>query len=297
MRRFVQLITLHCALVVAEVGSFLGASRCLGIHHSVLSRRIRELEHTLSIILFERHPHGVRPTPAGAGFLRNLRRVLNDLDGTLAMVKTAGRGKVGNLSIGFDVSLQSRELLEAVADFVREEPDIAIHFVETRHAELAAYLNDRAIDLVISPDRLWHFSNVSLPLWESQIVVAVAADHPLAESAVIEWAELESHTILTNIHSAGAMPVARLAVTGQALSIVHHDVSQGSLLGLVREGLGVALLFESATAPTRDGIALSELSDGGKATRIQFFAHWRPNNKNPVLAAFIEFLRQRHSAA
>ncbi|MER9191644.1 helix-turn-helix domain-containing protein [Mesorhizobium australicum] len=66
MRRRVQLITLDCAIVIAEEGSFLGASRRLGIHHSALSRRIRDLEHSLGTTLFERHQVGVRPTPAGA---------------------------------------------------------------------------------------------------------------------------------------------------------------------------------------------------------------------------------------
>lgn len=84
MRR-IQLITLDCALVVAEEGSFLGASRRMGIHHSALSRRIRDLEHSLGTVLFQRHAGGVRPTPAGMKLLHNLRRVLADLDGTLAL--------------------------------------------------------------------------------------------------------------------------------------------------------------------------------------------------------------------
>ena len=134
MRRRVQLITLECALIVSEEGSFLGASRRMGIHHSALSRRISSLEHAVGTILFERHAGGVRPTLAGAQLLRNLRRVLTDLDGTLAMEETARREQAGSLPSGFDMSLHATEFLDAVADFIRSRPDITLRFVEKKRS-------------------------------------------------------------------------------------------------------------------------------------------------------------------
>lgn len=131
MRR-IQLITLDCALVVAEEGSFLGASRRVGIHHSALSRRIRDLEHSLGTTLFERHASGVRPTPAGMRLLHDLRRVLADLDGTLAFAKSARSGKAGGLLVDFDTSEHAIEFLHAVADFIRSRPDVALTFMKAK---------------------------------------------------------------------------------------------------------------------------------------------------------------------
>jgi DNA-binding transcriptional LysR family regulator len=133
MRR-IQLITLDCALVVAEEGSFLRASRRVGIHHSALSRRIRDLEHSLGTVLFERHAGGVRPTPAGMRLLHNLRRVLADLDGTLAFAETTGGAQAGGLYIDFDASEHAIEFLHAVAEFVRSRPDVALSFMEAKRA-------------------------------------------------------------------------------------------------------------------------------------------------------------------
>ncbi|WP_352674569.1 LysR family transcriptional regulator [Mesorhizobium australicum] len=99
---------------MAEEGSFLGASRRLGIHHSALSRRIRDLEHSLGTTLFERHPVGVRLTPAGATMLRSLRRVLTDLDSTLATVGNAREGQAYNLPTDFEAPLSAIALLDAV---------------------------------------------------------------------------------------------------------------------------------------------------------------------------------------
>lgn len=132
MRRRVQLVTLDCALVVAEEGSFLGASRRVGIHHSALSRRIRDLEHSLGAALFERHAGGVRPTLAGARFLRKLRRVLAELDGALAVVKTARGRQASHKASDVDASLHATELLDTVADFIRNRPDVTLRLVETK---------------------------------------------------------------------------------------------------------------------------------------------------------------------
>lgn len=132
MRRRIQLITLDCALVVAEEGSFLGASRRMGIHHSALSRRVRDLEHSLGTVLFERHAAGVRPTLLGAKLLGNLRRVLAELDGTLAMVETANRGNAGNSTADFNASVHATELLDIVVDFIRSRPDVTLRLVKTK---------------------------------------------------------------------------------------------------------------------------------------------------------------------
>ena len=133
MLRRIQLITLDCALVIAEEGSFLAASRRLGIHHSALSRRIRDLEHSLGNALFERHSSGVRPTLAGAGLLHNLRRVLTDLDSTLAMVRTARGEHAGSPVTGFE-ALHATEILDVVTDFIRSKPDVSLRLVETKRA-------------------------------------------------------------------------------------------------------------------------------------------------------------------
>ncbi|MGX5843639.1 LysR family transcriptional regulator [Mesorhizobium sp. ArgA1] len=87
--RSLQLTTLHCALIAAEEGSFLGASRRLAMHHSALSRRIKHLELRLGVALFKRHPGGVQPTAIGDRFLTRVRRTLADLEDALAGVDTA----------------------------------------------------------------------------------------------------------------------------------------------------------------------------------------------------------------
>lgn len=295
MRRSVQLITLHCALVVAEEGSFLRGSRRLGIHHSALSRRVRDLELTLGVALFDRHPSGIRPTMAGERFLANLRRVLMELDGTLSMIETARHGRMGRLSIGIDAPLPASGYLDAVTAFIRGRPDIAIQFTETQRAELHAGLSGKTIDVVIAHGFDRRESDTSLPLWRDRIIVAMAADHPLAGYDAIDWSELGGQTMLANMQSIDMGLIPGMAPSGDLPFMDRHDVSRMSLLSLVRQGLGMTLLPESDTSFFSEGVVASVLQRHGRSMRVCYNAYWRPDNSNPVLAAFIAFLRERYS--
>lgn len=298
MRRSVQLITLHCALVVAEEGSFLAGSRRLGIHHTALSRRVRDLELTLGVALFDRHPNGIRPTMAGERFLANLRRVLMELDGTLSMIETGRHGRIGRLSIGIDAPLPASGHLDAVTAFVRGRPDIAVQFTETQRADLYAGLNGKMIDVVIAHGFDRREPGTSLPLWRDRIIVAMAADHPLAGQDAVDWSELGGQRMLTNTQSIDVMMlIPGMAPSGDLPSMDRHDVSRMSLLSLVRQGLGMTLLPESDTFYFSKGIVASVLQRQGRSVCVRYDAHWRPDNSNPVLAAFIAFLKERYSTS
>ncbi|WP_084647013.1 LysR family transcriptional regulator [Mesorhizobium sp. WSM2561] len=135
MRRSIQLLTLHFATVVAQEGSFLGASRRLRIHHSALSRRIKDLELRLGVTLFERHPGGVRVTAAGDCFLTNIRRILKDLDDALQGLESAGHGDGQPLSIGSD---RPPCHCSAVVACLGKDPNLPafVAFLRKHHPEL-----------------------------------------------------------------------------------------------------------------------------------------------------------------
>ncbi|MEI9416030.1 LysR family transcriptional regulator [Mesorhizobium sp. Cs1321R2N1] len=124
MQRAVNLLTLRCALVVAEEGSFLGASRRLRIHHSALSRRIKDLEWSLGVALFERHPGGVRATGAGERFLTTIGPILSNLDGALAMVEEP-ETKMSRPPVGLAGQCWNCCLLDAIAASIDDNPDSA----------------------------------------------------------------------------------------------------------------------------------------------------------------------------
>lgn len=297
MRRSIQLLTLHCVPVIAEEGSFLAASLRLNMHHTSLSRRVRDLELTLGVSLFDRHPGGVRPTAAGERFLANLRRVLTDLDGTLTMADGIGRGGTGRLSIGIDAPLPASGYIDAVVAFVGDRPDVDIRFTEATRAELRAGVNSRTIDVVVAHGYDGRGPGESLSLWRDRIVVAMAMEHPMASRREIDWEDLVAQTILDNQQSVDLTALSGITANRTFPLTVRHDVSRLSLLNLVRKGLGVTLIPESDAASLIGGVVSSALTNSGRPVRLRYDAHWRSDNSNPVLAAFVAFLRTKYPEA
>lgn len=69
----VELSDLRKFVAISETGGFRRAATQLGIQQSAISRRVRYVEETLGVSLFERHSSGVRLTIAGMRLLREAR--------------------------------------------------------------------------------------------------------------------------------------------------------------------------------------------------------------------------------
>jgi DNA-binding transcriptional LysR family regulator len=113
---------LRYAEVAERCGSFRKAADLLAIKQSNLSRRVRQLEEQLGIALFERTNGGVRPTPAGRGFINGARRVLIELQIVIDGAKAVGRGDAGYLTIGFYTSLSAGNLRASLVEYGRLFP-------------------------------------------------------------------------------------------------------------------------------------------------------------------------------
>ncbi|WP_368563250.1 LysR substrate-binding domain-containing protein [Pseudoxanthomonas sp. UTMC 1351] len=67
---------LTAVLAAIRAGSFTAAADELGLTHGAVSRRIQSVERWLGTPLFERHARGVRATPAGQRFAREVEQAL-----------------------------------------------------------------------------------------------------------------------------------------------------------------------------------------------------------------------------
>src|SRR5262245_828175 len=93
----------------ALLGSFLevayrlhfgNAAHYLGLTQPALTHQIRRLERQIGAALFERTSRQVRLTQAGEALVPHARRVLTDLERTIAHCRAIATGGVGHLTIG-----------------------------------------------------------------------------------------------------------------------------------------------------------------------------------------------------
>lgn len=294
----VDLQQLRFAVAAADYGSIRQAAELLSIRHSVLSRSIRQLEHLIGVVVFERSGAGVKPTLAGRSVLRTARLILEQVDVLVATAKANGRGEAGRLSIGFCTSISAGNLRATILDFKRRFPQIDLATVERPRTRLMNALRNGTLDVVVCPGQMPLFDSKGLPLWSERILISLPEDHPLASREIIYWTDFRNETVLLSQHDPGReledLLVSKLVSSEDRPKIERHDVSRGVIKSLINMGLGISLVMESDIGATFAGLVYRELRDGAGPSRIDFSAYWRRDNANPALENLLKLLAERY---
>jgi len=297
----IDLQQLRFAVTAADIGSFRQAADVLRLSQSRMSRCVRQLEHSIGVVVFERSSGGVKPTPGGREFLRTARIILEQVDTLVARAKTTGRGEAGRLAVGFCTSLSTGNLRATLLDFKVHFPHIELVTVERSRTRLTTALRNGALDILVVTGATPLLENQTLPLWSEQILVALPEDHPLATREVVLWTDLWNQTVLLSQYDPGHeledVLISKLPLPGDRPQIERHDVSRGIIKSLISMRLGISLVMESDIGASFTGLVYRELRDGIQPSYLSFSAHWRGDNENPALHGFLKLLADRYPSA
>jgi DNA-binding transcriptional LysR family regulator len=294
----IDLQHLRYTVAAADHGSFRRAAEALLLRQSSLSRRIRQLEHSVGTTIFERSSGGVRATEAGRNFLRLARSILEQMDSLVTTAHKTGRGEAGRLTIGFYTSLSAGNLRATLVDYVQRFPGIEMGMVESSRARLVTALRNGAIDIAIITGERSLLGNKSMSLWSERILVALPEGHRLSASGNIYWTDLKGETLLLSQRDPGSdiqdLLIAKLASPADRPKVVRHDVSRESINSLIGAGFGIGLMIEASLGADFAGVVHKEIRDGNGPARLSHSANWRENNDNPALVGLLSLLGERY---
>jgi DNA-binding transcriptional LysR family regulator len=293
----VEFRDLRWVLAASQHRSLRQAAETLNIRQSTLSRRLRDLEHRLGVVLFERTNGGTRPTVAGLEFLESSRRILGETAAAVGRLKTRSRGENGRLTIGIYASFATGNMHATLTEHHRRFPEVDVHTIDGAHDRLLCALTSNLVDIAIMTACGPGWNDRTLPLWAERVVVALPERHPLGERGAIRWPELANERVL--IPQQGPGPELERLLAGKLHGfapqrILHQDSSLDRLLSLVSTGQGALLMLEGATGVRYDGVVYRELLEDDRPTRLNFVACWREANANPTLAPILNMLRERY---
>lgn len=141
---------------LAEARSYSEAARRLGVAHTTVARRVRELEAYYSAKLFERGESGVSPTIEGERLVALARRLEADLAAVGRDIRGQDQTLSGHIRLSTVDALAWR-YMETLAGFRRNNPRIelsidisqAVRSLSRREAEMALRLSN-------APDETLH---------------------------------------------------------------------------------------------------------------------------------------------
>lgn len=173
---------LHLIDTVARTGSMAAAARELGLVPSALTYRVRQIEESLDVLVFDRSSRRAQLTPAGAELLRAGEHLLRELDAVAQRVRRIATGWESEFTIAADVLIARATLFELCEAFYALGAPTRLRLrTETLSGTWEA-LQDGQADLALgTPADLVPTTGLRMELMGTiPFVFAVAPHHPLA---------------------------------------------------------------------------------------------------------------------
>lgn len=264
----------HLAILreVDRCGSLTLAADKLCLSQSAVSHAVRRFEERIGVSLWEKEGRGIRLTQAGSYLLAVAGRVLPQVEHAEQVLREFAQGRRGALRVGMECHPCQQWLTRVVDPYLRQwtavDLDVTTAF---RFGGIAALLGHE-IDLLITPDPVEYPNLTYVPVFDYEIVLAVAGTHPLAQKAVAVPHDLDTETLITY-----PVPPERLDIFTQFLIPAgcrpqrHRTVETSDLmLQMVAAGRGVSAIPDWLLEELATGASLSpvRIGDGGIAKSI-----------------------------
>lgn len=249
-----ELRQLRFFLKVAETLNFSEASKQLFITQSTLTQAVKQLEHELDVVLFDRNSHEVHLTEAGTELVAYARRTVTDADACLARMTDLTQMKGGTLRVGVTHSF-SLMTAEVVTAFCRLYPKVQIEIVYRRMEELLDMLCHHDLDVVLSYKPTQTNRQVeSVELFKDRLGVVVPQDHELASHPSLTLADIARYSFALPAKGLQARNVLEQLLTASDITLntrVELNIAT-PLLRLVRKSKMLTVLSCSAVATNPD---------------------------------------------
>jgi DNA-binding transcriptional LysR family regulator len=281
-------------VAVAEERHFGRAAERLHMAQPPLSTAIRQLEGELGVALFQRSTRRVDLTDAGRAYLERVRGILGEVDEAAHHARRVAAGAVGHLTLGC-VGSATYSLLPSLSRHLATElPGIDFSFRgEMLAPDQVEALRGGAIDVALLRPPTADPSLAVHVLRRDRLVVALPAEHPLADRAKVRAADLAGVDLI--VHSADRHSVMHDVVFGVLREAgvdpqVRHEVGETStLITLVAGGLGLAVVPEPVTALALHGVVYRPLVR--PAAAVELAVAYRADRGEPHLARAVDVIR------
>ncbi|MEJ0230754.1 LysR substrate-binding domain-containing protein (plasmid) [Klebsiella michiganensis] len=284
---------LYYFITLAECLHYGKAAKALSISQPPLSRQIASLEDKLEVKLFTRHHYGVSLTEAGRMFYIDSRAVINAYELACLNVRKMATGEKGKLSVGFMMHAAYSTLPELTKRIVKKFPDLHLILQEVTPATLVDAVLEGKYDvgLVFNPGPVRYLKRLTLRC--ENLCLAVNEAHLLADENKVNVSKLRNEPLIATPHSVA--PVLREMINlylrqGGVEPYYRLETHlQQTIISLVAEGVGVALVPESVKKLNYAGVKYLELEH---SPTIEQVIVWHQDNSNPALNSFTQLAKE-----
>ncbi len=199
----------------------------------------------------------MRLTEAGQVLARHALTITSALDAASGDLADLAGLRTGSVRLAAFPTASSTIVPRLLALMAKDHPGIRVNYIEAQPPEAVALLREGSVDLAITfgypgdrsdPHRESANGLRMELLFTEEMVVVLAADHPLASEPVIDVASLADERWIAGCPRCRGHLLAVCELAGFTPAIAFETDNASAVLNMVASGLGVAMLPRLALA-------------------------------------------------
>ena len=277
---------LRAVIAAVEYKSLSKAAESFGYTPSAMTHIANSVENELGVKILKRTHSGVELTEDGISLYPELVSFIALEDKILKSASSLSSDRCNSLTIGSFASISLYVLPELLKKFKRKYPDIKISV--TVQSSFADTSEEKDFDIVfseISPNN----SEAALPFMKDRFVVLAAEEEFFGKESV-NREELYSHTfIMTNDRIMNTY----FDLTRFKEIVKFTSADDMSVISMVREGMGIAVLPQLSVKRVEKGVRVLDLEP--KVYRTLTYTPSPSSEDSRALRLFMSFLKDEMS--
>ncbi len=279
---------------VARFESFSLAAEKLHLTQPAVSKRVQNLEETLTVNLFDRVGRKVQLTEAGRNLLPRAKQWLLDFEEIRNSVTTLQGEVTGILKIGTSHHIGLHRLPPTLRTFSQAYPQVRldIQFIDSEATYEAVLSGDLELGIVTLPPvadpRL-----LTEKIWDDPLAFVAAKEHPLALQPTLKLADLTKHpAILPSMNTFTRQIAAELFQKANLeLNVTMTTNYLETIKMMVSIGLGWSVLPASMA---NDDIVVLPLAEAKKMHRNLGVVYHPRRTLSRAASAMLAVLREQN---
>jgi len=238
-------------IAVSEELNFRKAAKRINISQPPLSQQIKLLETKIGFKLFDRNRGYVKLTKPGLRFLEDCYDISLKIERSINVGKKIEKGELGILRIGFSTLSSFYSLPKVISKFHKFYEGVELQLKEMRTEKIIKELLEKRIDIGFAGKKIINKDIRSLSLYKENIVLAINKKNKLSKKKIISIKDIKNENFILFPESKGSMGLYDKIIEFCKSANFEPNVVQEAyelevILGLVSEGVGVALVPENS---------------------------------------------------
>ena len=232
---------------VARHLHFTKAAREQRITQPTLSLLIRQLEDSVGVKLLVRSTREVTLTEMGAEFLPRARKIVVELERSLAHMRDLASLKKGKVTVAAFPSVATNQLPRIIVDYRRDYPDIRVQIHDGIFESVIDKVREGVADFAIASSQDEMHDLKFEQLYDDEILLIAAKDHPFARREVVRWLDIgEEEVVMLSGDTGTRQRIDRdLADHGITVNAILEPSLVPTAAALVAAGAGLGVILSS----------------------------------------------------